>query len=459
MKGFVPTPAHVVDLMVSKLFRSHEPTADSAVLDPGCGEGEFIDGVLRWCQAAGQAVPRIVGIESHPGRARTARARFEGLPQVEIRHADFLRPLDERFTHIVGNPPYVPITALTVAERDAYRRAYLTARGRFDLYLLFYEQALKLLARDGRIVFITPEKFLYVDTAGPLRVLLGKHHVEELHFVGEDTFGKLVTYPLISTVTARPGRRSTRVFHRSGERLSVRLSGSGSWLPTIMSQGEVQSDVTLANICERVSCGVATGADPVFVVRDADLPPELASFAHPTIAGRQIAEDSPLRTRQSMLVPYDNEGRLLPEDELGALGKYLSVRSRHKRLMGRTCVARKRWYAFHETPPLPAIRRPKLLCKDVTATPFFVADHEGRIVPRHSTYYIVPRDPAQLNALADYLNSPAAGEWLRANCQRAANGFLRMQSRVLKRLPVPTKLAPAAIPTEQLPVAVETRPA
>ncbi len=459
MKGFVPTPPHVVDLMVSKLFRGHEPTRDSMVLDPGCGDGEFIDGVIRWCRAAGRPLPRIVGIESHSGRATTARERFARVPQVEIRRADFLRPGREQFSHIVGNPPYVAITALSVAEREAYRRGYATAKGRFDLYLLFFEQALKLLEPRGRLVFITPEKFLYVDTAAPLRALFGAHHVDELHFAGEDTFGELVTYPLISTVTAARRRSPTRVIHRDGTRSSAQLAGDASWLPAVLNHRHTRGEITLADVCERVSCGVATGADPVFVVKDEELTPELAPFAHPTISGRQIAAGGPLRTRQSMLVPYDDEGRLLPESRLGALRRYLSARDRHEQLLGRTCTARKRWYAFHETPPLPVIRRPKLICKDVTAAPFFVADYEGHIVPRHSTYYVVPRDPAKLEALAEYLNSPPATEWLRANCQRAAKGFLRMQSQVLKRLPVPAEFAPDATPIAQLDLMVEAQPA
>lgn len=459
MKGFVPTPPHVVDLMISKLFRGHEPTVESAILDPGCGEGEFIAGIVRWCEGSGRPIPGIVGIESHPGRAEVARARFADLPQVEIRRTDFLRPLDERFTHIVGNPPYVSITAINVAERDAYRRVYATAKGRFDLYLLFFEQALKLLAPLGRLVFITPEKFLYVDTAAPLQDLLSQHHVDELHFADEETFGELVTYPLISTVTNWRGQRLTKITHRDGTKASVLLAGKSSWLPTIMKHDRLDAELTLADICLRVSCGVATGADPVFVIKNTELTAELAPFAFPTISGRQITRNLEPTTRQSMLVPYDRDGRLLPERRLGALRAYLSVGDRHAQLLGRTCTARKAWYAFHETPPLAEIRRPKLLCKDVTQAPFFVRDPEGQIVPRHSAYYIVPRDPSQLEALAEYLNSPPVEEWLRAHCQRAAKGFLRLQSQVLKRLPVPAEFATASALIEQLDLVVTARPA
>lgn len=459
MKGFVPTPLRVVDLMVSKLFRGHEPTPESLVLDPGCGDGEFIAGIVRWCERTARPIPRVIGIESHAGRATAARARFAHLSNIEIRHVDFLRPLADRFTHIVGNPPYVAITGLSVTERESYRRVYATAKGRFDLYLLFFEQALKLLAPRGRLVFITPEKFLYVDTAAPLREILSQHHLEELHFAEERTFGELVTYPLISTITNVYSRGSTRVVHRDGAKERTRLTGGDSWLPAIMKHDIEGSSVTLVDVCVRISCGVATGADSVFVLQNDQVTAELASFAHPTISGRQISPDTTLDAQQSMLVPYDNEGRLLPEDLLGSLRKYLLAGDRHSRLLGRTCTGHKKWYAFHETPPLREIRRPKLLCKDVTATPFFVPDHEGRIVPRHSTYYIVPSDNSHLGALADYLNSPIAGDWLRAHCQRAAKGFLRLQSQVLKRLPIPAEFATGAMQPGQLDLAMTARPA
>jgi hypothetical protein len=110
----------------------------------------------------------------------------------------------------------------------------------------------------------------------------------------------------------------------------------------------------------------------------------------------------------------------------------------HRRLLqARTCAQRKPWHAFHDSFPLPDILRPKLLCKDITAVPHFWADPEGTLIPCQSVYYIVPRDPNSLNELRDYLNGPEARAWLRAHCQRAAHNFLRLQSAILKRLPIP----------------------
>ena len=113
MKGFVPTPAAIVDLMVDKLFRHRPPTPESSLLDPGCGEGEFIGGVIRWCSARGITPPCIVGIEADQHRADIAAARFDGLKNVRILTQDFLHATDLRFDYAIGNPPYVPITRLS----------------------------------------------------------------------------------------------------------------------------------------------------------------------------------------------------------------------------------------------------------------------------------------------------------------------------------------------------------
>jgi adenine-specific DNA-methyltransferase len=84
MKGFVPTPQPIVDLMVGKLFEGRWPEKGDLVLDPGCGKGEFIAGVLRWCAVHGAPIPTVVGVENDPHNWSPAHNRFLGIPQVKI---------------------------------------------------------------------------------------------------------------------------------------------------------------------------------------------------------------------------------------------------------------------------------------------------------------------------------------------------------------------------------------
>jgi adenine-specific DNA-methyltransferase len=443
VRGFVPTPPEIVNHMVGRLFRGRIPKGTDNLLDPGCGNGAFLAGVLRWCRKRGIAAPAMVGIESEPGRASRAVAAFDGNENVQIRRSDFLAASLESFDFVIGNPPYVSIYALSGEEKSEYRAAYETARGRFDLYLLFFERALKSLKPGGRLVFITPEKFLYVETAAPLRRLLSAFQIEEIELINEASFAGLVTYPTVTTVVNRPHARATSMRLRDGSRQRRVFSDTGtSWMPIIRgAQHELSDSPTLEDICIRVSCGVATGADDVFVRKAVLLEPDLAAFARPTVAGRELTMPGEIEGNReyAMLIPYSDDGALLPERSLGALKRYLSPL--RARLLERTCARRKPWYAFHETPPLPEILRPKILCKDITEKPQFWIDRCGALVPRHSVYYIVPMEPATIDRLCSFLNSSTAAQWLVEHCQRAANGFLRLQSNVLKAMPLPDELA------------------
>ncbi|MGE3526042.1 MAG: class I SAM-dependent DNA methyltransferase, partial [Gemmatimonadales bacterium] len=324
MKGFVPTPSALVDRMVNKLFDGLPPDDGTTLLDPGCGTGAFIEGVLRWGERTGGRLPAITGIDSDPRLLAEAKGRLGSAAGVQLVETDFLGALDGQFDYIVGNPPYVPITGLSTAEREAYRRRFTTATGRFDLYTLFFEQALRLLKPGGRLVFVTPEKFSYVESAGRLRSKLSEAGIREIEFIAESTFGDLVTYPVVTTIDRNHNYSGTRVLLRTGKSLAVRLPASGrSWLPLFNGAAHSHNPHSIADAFTRISCGVATGADQIFVVKDDNLSHELQPFAYATISGRSLVRGEEIRTSHSMLVPYSADGVLLPETGLGPLGEYL----------------------------------------------------------------------------------------------------------------------------------------
>lgn len=451
MRGHVPTPAGVVDDMIAELFARRPPTASDTLVDPGCGDGPFILGVLRYCDDHGFDPPRIVGIEMDPNLAAEAREAVgtgAGI-EVEVWTGDFLMDELPEADFIVGNPPYVAITGLDEHEKERYRNRFRCAQGRFDLYGLFFERALGLLRDDGRLVFITPEKFEYVGSAENLRRLLARFKTQHLRHLAEDTFPGRVAYPVITTVdkVPAPNNHRTMVTLRSGSESWVVLPRDGSsWNAAIHAdEDSIESRWTLDDVALRVSCGVATGADKMFVQREDELPKPLRDFARPTISGRQLGrpdytdEMEVARTSDVMLIPYDDHGELLKEEDLGSLGEYLQSGRRKEKLRDRTCAqgAGRPWYQFHDNVPLPDLLRPKILCKDIASEPRFWVDRSGDIVPRHSVYYIVPHHSIDLDRLAAFLNSDPVRDWLEGRCHRAANGFYRLQSTVLKKLPVP----------------------
>lgn len=448
MKGHVPTPDDLCEKMVRRLFRDTEPTSADRILYPGCGDAPFAAAVERVCKSEGWELPNGYAVETNP--EHLSRARERELQHVEFHEQDFLvnDMLDEgRFKYIVGNPPYVPIEGLSEDEKERYKAAFSTAVGRFDLYLLFYERALELLAPGGILSFITPEKYEYVDTAEPLRRLLTSDdvHVEEIEHVDEDSFTGLITFPCITTVR-RDGdaKGETVVRLRDGSTHTTTLPSDGdSWASRIRDADldDMTTGATLGDVTERISPGLATGADKVFVMARDDVPDEIDDeWVRPTVSGSQLREFDGPYTDSVFVCPYKDDGELADEGELE--GFYGWLEQHRERLEDRSCVeGGKEWYAWHETPPMEDILQPKIVFRDIAKEPRFWPEERGDVVPKHSVYYAVPRDGVPMSELIEYLNSPEARMWMEANCQKAHNGYYRLQSRVLEDLPVPAEWA------------------
>lgn len=450
MKGHVPTPDDLAEHMVRRVFRDDPPASDDRILYPGCGTAPFPAAVERVCEEKGWESPTGVGIETNPEHLTEVRSR--GLTHVEFRNQDFLATssLDlGEFDYIVGNPPYVPIEGLSEEEKTRYKATFDTAVGRFDLYLLFFEQSLKLLADGGVLTFVTPEKFEYVDTAEPLRRLLttGNVHVQEIEHIDEDAFTGLVTFPCITTVhriTDGASGSETRVTLRDGTTHTTSLPDDGaSWASQIrdVDLEAIQTGATLEDITERISPGLATGADKVYVMKAEEVPESIEDkWVRPTVSGSQLREFDGPYSDSVFVCPYNEDGTLADEEELGELQTWLV--DHRERLENRSCVeGGKKWYAWHETPPMDDVLQPKIVFRDIAKEPKFWPEERASVVPKHSVYYAVPKDGVPMNELIEYLNSPKARMWMEAKCQKAHNGYYRLQSRVLSGLPVPKKWA------------------
>jgi hypothetical protein len=450
MKGHVPTPDDLAEYMVRRLFKQTPPTDSDRILYPGAGTGPFAAAVERVCDTESWEYPEGIGVETNPEHISEAKDR--GLSHVQFVERDFLAAEmleGEPFQYIVGNPPYVPIEGLDEAEKTRYKSEFRTAVGRFDLYLLFFERAIELLDEGGILSFVTPEKFEYVDTAEPLRRLLtsGDIHVEEIEHIDEDAFTGFVTFPCITTVRRTETEsieHETHVTLRDGTSHSTILPRDGSsWASAVRDADleDMQTGATLGDITKRISPGLATGADNVFVLNRADVPEGIDDrWIRPTVSGTQLREHDGPYTDSVFLCPYNSDGTLAEEDELGAF--YTWLEDHRERLEDRSCVENgKAWYAWHETPPLDDILQPKIVFRDIAKEPRFWPETEGNVVPRHSVYYLIPRDGVSSESLLEYLNSPDARMWIEANCQKAHNGYYRLQSRVLSDLPVPKEFA------------------
>ncbi len=78
------------------------------------------------------------------------------------------------FDVVIANPPYVLLQDenKNAKLREAYKREFVVASYKIDLYHLFIERGVRLLNRTGNLTFITPANFLSNNYAVPLRRFL-----------------------------------------------------------------------------------------------------------------------------------------------------------------------------------------------------------------------------------------------------------------------------------------------
>jgi len=79
---------------------------------------------------------------------------------------------DAGFDAVIGNPPYIRVQEIGRDVADYCRTRFETPRGSFDAYLVFLERGLSLLAQNGRLGFIVPNKLFKLDFAQRMRALL-----------------------------------------------------------------------------------------------------------------------------------------------------------------------------------------------------------------------------------------------------------------------------------------------
>lgn len=94
------------------------------------------------------------------------------------------------FDVVIGNPPYVNVENIPVADKDYYKTAYKSFFKRSDLFSLFVEKGLtELSKKDGEVAFIIPSIVLNNLSYQPLRDLfLDNHWLREVSYVGGAVF-------------------------------------------------------------------------------------------------------------------------------------------------------------------------------------------------------------------------------------------------------------------------------
>ncbi|NCO31431.1 N-6 DNA methylase, partial [bacterium] len=105
------------------------------------------------------------------------------------------------FDIVIANPPYVRVHKQNKEQKEVLKRVFTSPHKDFDIYIVFIEQAMRLLKENGVLCFITPDKYLIREYGEKIRKYLFNYQLVEFYDVSRanDLFGAAV-YPLITIV-------------------------------------------------------------------------------------------------------------------------------------------------------------------------------------------------------------------------------------------------------------------
>jgi len=208
--GIVFTPEWVVDFMIEEVLNSQKIKGNEKILDAGCGEGVFITiAAQKFAKLSGKKIEKVIEdniyfIDISKEYVEKTKQNLQKLSKNKTTKYNTITDdfcfhnFDETFDFIIGNPPYVRIQNLN-ERKDLLQKNYITASsGSIDLYFCFFEQALKLLSKNGKISFITPNSHFYSAAGKNLRNLILRHLTKIVNFDHFQVFKDATAYTAIT---------------------------------------------------------------------------------------------------------------------------------------------------------------------------------------------------------------------------------------------------------------------
>lgn len=291
------------------------------------------------------------------------------------------------YDYVVGNPPWVNIKNIPESKQNWYKEIYNSAYGRFDLYVLFLERGLDLLNEDGKLGYITSNKFTRSRYGKKIRRIISTEYsmAEYIEFGDVDVFSDATNFASILIIDKDKNRTHVPYakVHEAGDKdifesIRNKLGGEeiitesleistyplsdlteDNWRFTPRTVRSVEDEIrnemhrTLEDISLGVREGVASGEDDAFIVS-----PEYAeknnleeSLLWPIIRGKNVRRWKAKWHNELVIYPYNEDGDLVELDDYPNIKAHLDS---HKELLkDRYCVKTggKSIYEYHGPHP------------------------------------------------------------------------------------------------------------
>ena len=457
-RGKVYTPEKLVTQILDLAGYYGEAILDKRIMENSCGDGAFLAQIVdRYCRVADARAmtPRelrerlerhIYGIELDKDELRKCRERLDEIAasfnvrnaqwRLECNDATAARQYVGKMDFVVGNPPYVRVHNLGESA-SAIRRFTFAQSGMIDLYIVFYELGIEMLAPCGTLAYITPSSFFTSAAGARMRASLVERQIlrKLVDLKHAQPFETATTYTTIA-VLQKDGARANAIEYfeydeRQGPCFVDSLTTEEFYLGGKFYFGARDALKRLRKIIENhnvsdldVKNGFATLCDSVYVDPDE----RDSRFVIPVVKASK-------GVWRKIIYPYGDDARPLPEDVLRQdANVYARLCANRAKLDARAAEpsAKKFWYAYGRSQGVADVAREKLaintLIRDERDLKLVVAPPGSGV---YSGLYVTS-DSIPLARIADALRAKEFAEYVALLGKYKSGGFYAFSSKDVK---------------------------
>ena len=126
------------------------------------------------------------------------------------------------FDIVIGNPPYIDSETMTVVMpelRKLYKSLFSTAKGNWDMFIVFIELGISVLKKNGVFSYIIPNKLIAAKYADACRDYIQKNNLKILRDYGSVEVFDADVYPCV-ILLSKEKSNGDKVFQKMGNLIS-----------------------------------------------------------------------------------------------------------------------------------------------------------------------------------------------------------------------------------------------
>ena len=340
------------------------------------------------------------------------------------------------FHIVIGNPPYIDSQAMVKsmeAYRNELREHYDSAKGNFDLFVVFLERSMQLLHTNGVMSMIVKNQLIGANYATQIRRILSANTVDMILDYSEvNVFKSASVYPVIIQVTKNDKRHpvSIQIFSEGLDNPQVisiptdKFYSEDVW-GSFFASSQTQDFISLFPETKKLE-------DLTFVSEVASAGPTGEAYEFKEF----IREFNQKTDTEGTYKRFINTGTVDPFISLWGIKKCRYLKDDYI-----NPVVSKDDIISVNSKRLDVADLPKIIVGGMSKRIEAFLDVDGSYMPGISTFYISIDDLknlSNLKYLAGLLNSDLLAFWFAGTFTglKMAGGYLRISHKELRQIPV-----------------------